>query len=377
MSFLNFLYLRIRFIFRVGKSYVYFLKSKSLTDKSNSQSAVTYIVEPRQWSIYWDGKQTADVINQSFGKNFLGISENVFGLKGQIVHFGSQFMWQDFHKITENRFRTVVSYFHGKPGDGKAINDNFLAVLKYQKKIDRLIVPNSIVKKRIVSYGFNENKVILVPIAVDMKVFKPKPEEFKEEIRSRLGFKPNQIVIGSFQKDGVGWQNGDLPKLIKGPDIFLDVISELRKNIEVTVLLTGPSRGYVKSGLEKARIPFQHIEIQDYISVANYYQALDVYLVTSREEGGPKGLLESMASGISVVSTPVGMAVDLIEDMKSGGKAIDFNPKTISMKVLEIINSPERNKIINSALARISECDTRVVANKILKEVYLPLLASN
>ena len=84
-----------------------------------------------------------------------------------------------------------------------------------------------------------------------------------------------------------------------------------------------------------------------------------------------------MASGISVVSTPVGMAVDLIEDMKSGGKAIDFNPKTISMKVLEIINSPERNKIINSALARISECDTRVVANKILKEVYLPLLASN
>jgi glycosyltransferase involved in cell wall biosynthesis len=228
-----------------------------------------------------------------------------------------------------------------------------------------------------VSFGFDENKLSLVPIAVDLKVFRPRTEEFKREIRDRLGFKHNQIVIGSFQKDGIGWQSGDIPKLIKGPDIFLDVVSELRKNIEVTVLLTGPSRGYVKSGLQEAGISFQHLEIKDYKSISDYYQALDIYLITSREEGGPKGLLESMASGIPVVSTPVGMAVDLIEDMENGGLVDNFNPKAISMKVLEIINSQEKNKMINSALARILECDTQVVANQILNEIYMPLLKNN
>lgn len=364
-------------MFRLGKSYLNYLKSKKITEESNSIPAVSYIVEPRQWSIYWDGKQTADVINHSIGKKFVTLSENVFGLKSQIVHFGSQFMWQDFHKITEKKFRTVVSYFHGKPNDGKVIHENFLAVLKHQKKIDRLIVSNSIVQKRMITSGFDENKMSLIPIAVDLNVFKPKSLEFKAKIRNRLGFKSQQIVIGSFQKDGIGWQNGDLPKLIKGPDIFLDVISELRKNIDVAVLLTGPSRGYVKSGLQRIKVPFQHVEIQDYVSIADYYQALDAYLITSREEGGPKGLMESMASGIPVVSTSVGMAVDLIEDLKNGGLVQDFNAKTIADKILEIINSSERDEIISSALDRILECDSRVVANKILNEVYMPLLISN
>ena len=41
----------------------------------------------------------------------------------------------------------------------KVIHDNFLAILRYQKKIDRLIVPNSIVQNRMVSFGFNEKKL--------------------------------------------------------------------------------------------------------------------------------------------------------------------------------------------------------------------------
>ena len=38
------------------------------------------------------------------------------------------------------------------------------------------------------------------------------------------------------------------------------------------------------------------------------YHALDIYLITSREEGGPMGLLESIACGTPVASTNVGMA---------------------------------------------------------------------
>ena len=32
---------------------------------------------------------------------------------------------------------------------------------------------------------------------------------------------------------------------------------------------------------------------KDYLSIKNYYNILDFYLICSREEGGPKSLLES------------------------------------------------------------------------------------
>ena len=48
------------------------------------------------------------------------------------------------------------------------------------------------------------------------------------------------------------------------------------------------------------------------------YHALDVCLVTSRQEGGPKAVLESMASGVPLVTTRVGQAMDLVKSGENG-----------------------------------------------------------
>jgi glycosyltransferase involved in cell wall biosynthesis len=55
-----------------------------------------------------------------------------------------------------------------------------------------------------------------------------------------------------------------------------------------------------------------------YEEIAALYAALDAYAVPSRQEGGPKGVLEAMASGVPVVSTRVGQAAELIEDGVNG-----------------------------------------------------------
>jgi glycosyltransferase involved in cell wall biosynthesis len=52
--------------------------------------------------------------------------------------------------------------------------------------------------------------------------------------------------------------------------------------------------------------------VADIAALLPFYHALDLYLVTSRQEGGPKALLESMASGVPVVTTRVGQAMDLV-----------------------------------------------------------------
>src|SRR5438477_12249270 len=84
------------------------------------------------------------------------------------------------------------------------------------------------------------------------------------------------------------------------------------------LLLSGPARGYVRSGLERHGIPYVHVRPETYAGVARLYAALDAYVVPARQEGGPKSVLESMASGVPVVSTRAGQAPELIEDGVNG-----------------------------------------------------------
>jgi glycosyltransferase involved in cell wall biosynthesis len=48
------------------------------------------------------------------------------------------------------------------------------------------------------------------------------------------------------------------------------------------------------------------------------YEAIDLCLVASREEGGPRAVLESMAIGVPLVTTRVGQAVDLVRHGSNG-----------------------------------------------------------
>jgi Glycosyltransferase len=127
------------------------------------------------------------------------------------------------------------------------------------------------------------------------------------------------LVIGSFQKDGNGWGKGLTPKLIKGPDIFINTLKVLNNEInDLYVLLTGPARGYVKKELNKAGIPYSHFYNKTYSNISKFYHALDLYMITSREEGGPRAVLESMASGVPLVTTRVGQAMDIVQNGKNG-----------------------------------------------------------
>ena len=97
--------------------------------------------------------------------------------------------------------------------------------------------------------------------------------------------------------------------------MLLDVAGRLAREVsELRFLLTGPARGYVAAGLERLGIPFEQVRLPDLDAVARAYRAIDLCLVTSRDEGGPKAVLESMATGVPLVTTRVGQAADLVRD---------------------------------------------------------------
>ena len=87
--------------------------------------------------------------------------------------------------------------------------------------------------------------------------------------------------------------DGDEPKAIKGPDVLVEALAVAHGELErLVVLLTGPARGYVRAELERRGVPYLHRLLPDRDGLTTAYHALDAYVVASRQEGGPKSVLE-------------------------------------------------------------------------------------
>ena len=169
--------------------------------------------------------------------------------------------------------------------------------------------------------------------------------------------------------------SGDEPKLIKGPDIFLEVIADLKKRHKIFILLSGPARGYVKRGLDAIGVPYRHTYFPEYINVATLYPTLDAYLLTSREEGGPKGVLEALACGIPFVGTRVGLVPDVVAHEIHGLLTASEDVSDLVFQVERIIDDQSlRIKLIQNGLDRIRKYDWSLIAARYYREIYKPIL---
>lgn len=210
--------------------------------------------------------------------------------------------------------RVGLAYWHGQPGRGEQSFDKAYDELRrHHNRIDRIQVSHAAMRDVVLASGIEPKKVFVIPLGVNLDIFMRQTVASRTTTRRRYGIAQPAFVVGSFQKDGVGWQDGAEAKLIKGPDVFLACLAALKPSVpELHVLLSGPARGYVKAGLARLGIPFTHVMAGNLAEVGALYQALDLYIVASREEGGPKAILESMASGVPLVTTRVGQAQDLV-----------------------------------------------------------------
>lgn len=264
------------------------------------------------WSLDWDMRELAN-ISRRLGVR-LAHSHWKHAATPQSFFFASQFFLEDDAWLRFLPGRIAFSYFHGLPNTGDELMDRvYKGLCDHHEKINRIQVTHTQMREVTLSTSIDPSKVFLIPIGINLDYFPKQTMERKKVTREKLGVPQSAFVIGSFQKDGVGWGDGIEPKLIKGPDIFLETVRRLKNGIpELYVLLTGPSRGYIRRGLEEMGVPYKHTYYKHYPEVGEMFAALDLYIVASRQEGGPKAILESMASGVPLVTTRVGQAMDMV-----------------------------------------------------------------
>ncbi len=317
-------------------------------------SHIYIIGDNASWVIDEEAKKFKELLNG------MGLSANIkkrmyFNLP-QIVYYTSQFSLND-ETIYKSKNKIIVDYFHGHPDKGENFRKCFESLKKHHKEISKVRVSNKEMEELIKTSGIDSSKVARIPISIDIETFKPQTPEKRQEIRKTLGIPENAVVIGSFQKDGVGWNEGLEPKLIKGPDVFLKVIEKLKSEIpNIHVLLSGPARGFVKAGLTTLGIPFTHRYYSDYKKIADLYDALDLYIISSREEGGPKALLESMAKGVPVVTTAVGQCRDLVINEKNALiTSVDDTNQLFNYSIKAIKDENLRKTLINNGYITAKE----------------------
>jgi glycosyltransferase involved in cell wall biosynthesis len=221
----------------------------------------------------------------------------------------------------ESSHRLGLSYFHGRPGTAgfPEFDEAYDTLRRHAGRIERIQVTHREMEELMVSAGVPAERVFRIPIGVELGRFPLGDEELRSSARISLGLPQSAFVLGSFQKDGVGLGEGLRPKLIKGPDALVDLVQRVRDRIpELFVLLTGLARGYVRQELDRIGVPHRHLLLPSRAELARAYHALDVYAVTSRQEGGPKAVLESMATGVPLVTTRVGQAPELVVDRENG-----------------------------------------------------------
>lgn len=163
---------------------------------------------------------------------------------------------------------------------------------------------------------------------------------------------------------------------VKDPMAFIGVaelVLERFPGSRFVIVGDGPMRYEVERRIAGSGASSRIILAGNRNDVERLLPALDVFLITSRSEGLPRGMLEALAAGVPVVSTDVGGVCELLTGERNGLIRPVGDVKGLADAVCGILASPE----LPGRLLRNVDTDLepfsaeKMVAD--LKELYLSM----
>ena len=223
-----------------------------------------------------------------------------------IVWIISPWTWKKINKKILSKKKVICSIYHLDEDkfDEKQLDEFNLR----DEYVDFYHVISENTKKQIKK--LTNKPIVSIPFWVNQEIWKDIYE--KDILREKYKLDLDSYLIGSFQRDTEG---KDLisPKLSKGPDQFIKIIKEYKeKNKKIGVILAGKRRNFIIENLEKLDIPFNYFEMVDFKELNELYNCLDLYIVSSRYEGGPQAVMECAITRTPIISTDVGVASEIL-----------------------------------------------------------------
>ena len=275
-------------------------------------SVFIYGKEGIGWSIDADRDHTIKLLSEAGFK----LTQSPFA--ADVVHF---VWWDQIYKFRHLKRFTKAKWLATVTNTIDEDSDRFF---KLKDVVDVWVAANENQYEWLAKRGVN---VGYQPFFVDETIFRPL-DVSRRILAENLGIDheliKDKVLIGFFQRDTAA----DLvnPKWQKDPKFFLEMLRHLNIPKEQWCLvLAGPRRHWIVSQCEAFNIPYIFIgslprKGEDDIHknnnsssiMANLYNLVDISVVSSQREGGPKAVIESILCGTPIISRPVGFAPDFI-----------------------------------------------------------------
>jgi glycosyltransferase involved in cell wall biosynthesis len=250
-----------------------------------------------------------------------------------LVHFVCPYASKRWLPVLRNKLPCVTSHHH--------VSDDW-ELQRHNLDGDAIIVGSSQWAEDAESRGADPSKIVRVPYGVDASRFVPPTTQARDAARASLGIAADAILLGFFAKLSSNEQDR------KGTDIFAAAVRALNTQLaNLTVLIIGPGWDELVAQLRSASVrcvwlPF----VKDADRMPEMYQALDFYWVTARVEGGPVTLLEAMSTGVCCITTPVGLARDIVETGVNALMAPFDNVAAFTERTRNLAHDPEMRATI-------------------------------
>lgn len=195
--------------------------------------------------------------------------------------------------------------------------------------VDRIIPVSENLKQDVIK-NFRVSPGTIRPIinGVDTDVFKPDNDQ-RSRVRQELGLKRSDFIIGSV---------GRLVK-VKDQKAMITALKEIRKTVPDARLLLvgdGPMAKTLEDYTDSLGLTGSVIFMGERHDVPAVLNAMDVFVLSSLDEGLPNTILEAMAVGKPVVATRVGGTVEIVLENRTGLLVPPADPHALAIKILEV-----------------------------------------
>lgn len=185
----------------------------------------------------------------------------------------------------------------------------------YEKNIDLFITPSIFVKEKLVKFGMNSEKIIVLPHFIKSKSISPEYNNGKY-----------LLYAGRLKKE-------------KGVNVLIEAMRSLPQ-VELRIAGSGPEEAELKNqarGLNSVKF-VGHIPKSEIADI--YRRSLAVVIPSRVWETFGLSAAESMAFGKPVIAAKMGALPELVENNKTGLLFESENPEDLVQKLKFIVDNP-------------------------------------
>ena len=242
----------------------------------------------------------------------------------------------------------VVHTYHGHVLEGYFSPARTKAILGVERLLARasdslVAISPRIAHELLTDYRIGRpDQYRVIPLGFDLRRMTTIGDSDRRAARAALGLAPDAHVI---------FTAGRLTA-IKRHDLFLDVAGLIAaRDTQAAFLIAGD--GELRSALEEQARAAGIVDRVRFLGwrrdLETLYAASDLFLLTSRNEGTPVALIESLAAAVPGVSTDVGGVRDVIVDERLGLVAPFGDARALADHAIALLSDPDRRHSMGEA----------------------------